>query len=58
MNMTEILELKRKHDEQELEYRLKVARYKNNEALINLCVHIISEQNKSSVMALFSGLEN
>jgi len=58
MDLKEILELERKHNEQMLKHRLSVERYENQQAVINLGVHIISEQMKASTMALFAGLDS
>ena len=58
MKLKEILELERKHNEQMLDNKLRVARYENKQAMINLGVHIISEQMKANTMALFAGLDS
>jgi len=58
MDMKEILELERKHNEQVLEHRLESVRYENQQAMINLGVYIISEQMKANAMALFAGLDS
>ena len=58
MDLKEILELERKHNEQMLENKLRVARYESKQAMINLAVHIISEQMKANTMALFAGLDS
>jgi len=58
MNLQEILELERKHNEQMLEHKLSAARYENQQTVINLGVHIISEQMKANTMALFAGLDS
>jgi len=58
MEMQEILGLERKHNEQVQERKLKVARYENQQKMINLGVHLISEQMKARTMALFAGLNS
>jgi len=58
MDLKEILELERKHNEQVREHKLRVARHENKQAMINLGVHIISEQMKVNTMALFAGLDS
>lgn len=58
MKLDEISELEHRHNEQVLEHKLKAARYENQQAMINLGVHIISEQMKANTMALFAGLES
>ena len=58
MDMKEILELERKHNEQVLERKLESVRYENQQAAINLGVYIISEQMKANAMALFAGLDS
>ena len=58
MNLKEILELERKHNEKMLEHKLMVARYENQQSMINLGVHVIAEQMKANTMALFAGLDS
>lgn len=58
MKLEEILELERKHNKEKLEQKLMAAKYENKQALINLGVHILSEQMKANTMALFAGIDS
>lgn len=58
MKSEEILELQRKHNEQMLENKLKIARQEHQSIMTNLGVYIVSEQIKTNSMALFSGLDD
>ena len=58
MDLKEILDLERKHNEQILENKVRFARYQHKQAMINFGAHIISEQMKVNTAALFAGLDS
>jgi hypothetical protein len=54
MEMKDILELERKHNEQMLEAKTKQAHYENKQQTINAGISILSMQMSSNIIALFA----
>lgn len=53
MDIKDILELERKHNQQKLEAELSEARHKNRQEMINFAASFTAEQIRQQTMGLF-----